>query len=76
MLPLQLEDLLGGALEPLLAIQALNQARSLYLNEVIEFNRSQFRLYTALGQPPLSALPALATTPLAVPVVPLQPATK
>lgn len=58
------------ALEPLLAIQALNQARSIYLNEVIEFNRAQFRLYTALGQPALNALPTMATTPLAVNVVP------
>src|SRR5204863_4548879 len=36
------------ALEPLLAIQALNQSRLQYLTEVIEYNRAQFRLYTAL----------------------------
>jgi len=58
------------ALEPLLAIQALNQARTLYLNEVIEFNRSQFRLSTAIGQPALQAMPSLTTTPLNVPVIP------
>jgi outer membrane protein TolC len=58
------------ALEPLLAIQALNQARVQYLTEVVEFNRAQFRLYTALGQPPLGALPETAPQPLAVPVVP------
>ncbi len=56
---------LFDALELLLAIQALNQARTQYLGEVIEFNRAQFRLYTALGQPPLCALPG---TPLAVDV--------
>jgi outer membrane protein TolC len=61
---------LYDALEPLLAIQALNQARSQYLAEVIEFNRAQFRLYTALGQPPLCALPG---TPVAV-EVPANPA--
>src|SRR5205085_8262717 len=33
------------ALEVLLAIQSLNNARVQYLTEVIEFNRSQFRLY-------------------------------
>lgn len=60
------------ALEPLLAIQALNQARVQYLAEVIEYNRAQFRLYTALGQPPLCALPGSA-----VPVeVPANPATQ
>jgi outer membrane protein TolC len=48
------------ALEPLLAIQALNQARTQYLAEVIEYNRAQFRLYTAMGQPPLCALPGAA----------------
>lgn len=57
-------------LEPLLAIQALNQARLQYLAEVVEFNRSQFRLYTAVGQPSIDALPTLAVSPLAVPVVP------
>jgi outer membrane protein TolC len=59
------------ALEPLVAIQALNQARVQYLNEVIEYNRAQFRLYTAMGQPPLCALPGV---PVAV-EVPANPAT-
>jgi outer membrane protein TolC len=53
------------ALEPLLAIQALNQARVQYLAEVIEYNRAQFRLYTAMGQPPLCALPG-TTVPVEV----------
>jgi outer membrane protein TolC len=39
------------ALEPLIAIQQLNQARVQYLSVVVEFNRAQFRLHTALGQP-------------------------
>src|SRR5439155_20920225 len=58
------------ALEPLLAIQALNQARTVYLNEVTEFNRLQFRLYTAIGQPPLQALSTMSTTPLPIPAAP------
>jgi outer membrane protein TolC len=57
------------ALEPLLAIQALNQARVQYLGEVIEYDRAQFRLYAALGQPPLCALPG-ETKPVEVPVNP------
>jgi outer membrane protein TolC len=59
------------ALEPLLAIQSLNQARQLYLTQVIEFNRAQLRLFTALGQPADCGLPALPT-PLDVPVAPKQ----
>jgi outer membrane protein TolC len=57
------------ALEPLLAIQALNQARLQYLAEVIEYDRAQFRLYTAMGQPPLCALPG-TTVPVQVPANP------
>jgi outer membrane protein TolC len=57
-------------LEPLLAEQALDVARSRYLTEVIEFNRAQFRLYWALGQPPVCALPQASALPVAVPVVP------
>jgi outer membrane protein TolC len=58
------------ALEPLTAVQALNQARVLYLQQVIEFNRSQFRLYAAIGQPAYCALDRAAPHPLEVPVVP------
>ena len=72
------------ALEPLLAIQALNQARLQYLAEVIEYNRAQFRLYTAMGQPPLCALPGVTVpvevhanpalgAPFAVPAAPAPP---
>jgi len=43
---------LFDALRPLQAIQLLNQARSNYLNAVIEYNRAQYRLFTAIGQPP------------------------
>lgn len=58
------------ALEPLLAIRALNQARREYLNAVIEFNRAQFRLYTALGRPPIQALDQGVVTSVEVPVAP------
>jgi outer membrane protein TolC len=56
-------------LEPLLAEQALHQARLQYLNQVIEFNRNQFRLYWALGQPVLCATPGTAV-PVETPVAP------
>ena len=58
------------ALEPLLSIQALDQARNRYLAAVIEFNKAQFRLYVALGQPAESALGTATPHPLEVPAVP------
>jgi len=61
------------ALEPLTGIQALNQARTQYLQTVIEFNRAQFRLYTALGQPAECALGTGVAQPLTVPAVPPPP---
>jgi outer membrane protein TolC len=50
------------ALEPLLAVQALNQARTQYVTAVVEYNRAQLRLYAALGHPPECTAPA-PTTP-------------
>ena len=40
-------------IEVLQPIQALAQARADYLNAVLAYNRAQFRLYRAIGQPPL-----------------------
>jgi outer membrane protein TolC len=57
-------------IEPLLAEQALHEARMRYLSAVIDYNRNQFRLYWALGQPPLSALPCASALPVRVPVTP------
>jgi outer membrane protein TolC len=51
---------LPGATRPievLQPIQALVQARTDYLNAVLDYNRAQFRLYRALGQPPLLPAP-------------------
>ena len=62
------------ALELLTAIQALNQARVSYLQQVVEFNRSQFRLFAAIGQPAVCGIDAGVTMPLDLPVVPPPPA--
>jgi outer membrane protein TolC len=62
------------AVELLLAEQALNQARRLYLSAVVEFNEAEFRLYWAMGQPPESALPHAQAIPVEVPPTPRQPA--
>jgi outer membrane protein TolC len=58
------------AIELLIAEQQLNQARFQYLGEVIEFDKAQFRLYSAMGQPALTALPKACAVPVAVPPAP------
>lgn len=60
-------------LQPLLAEQALSQARLQYLGNVIEYNKAQFRLYTAMGQPPQESLPSAAAIAVAVPPAPALP---
>jgi len=56
--------------EPLLALQALAQARNQYLNTVIDYNRAQFQLYTAMGRPAADAIPGATPAPVNVPAVP------
>src|SRR5260370_2213142 len=58
------------ALELLLAERDLDQARRQYLTEVIAYNRAQFQLYWALGQPPLESLPQLTPLHAQTPVLP------
>jgi outer membrane protein TolC len=60
-------------LEPLIAVQQVAVARNQLVHEVIEYNKAQFRLYTAMGQPPLEALPRATALPLEVPVEPPTP---
>jgi outer membrane protein TolC len=57
-------------LEPLLAEQALHEARMRYLSAVIDYNRNQFRLFWAMGQPPECALPKATALPVRTPVIP------
>jgi outer membrane protein TolC len=57
-------------LELLVAERDLNQARMQYLTEVIEYNRAQFQLYWALGQPPMESLAASSILPVQTPVLP------
>ena len=60
-------------LEPLVAAQTLARARSDYLDEVIAYNKAQFRLYNAMGQPVLEALPRATALPVQVPAAPPPP---
>ncbi|MFO0970456.1 MAG: TolC family protein [Gemmataceae bacterium] len=59
-------------LEPLIAEQQLANARTQLLAAVIRYNKAQFALYTALGQPAECALPAI-TLPAAAPTIPAIP---
>jgi outer membrane protein TolC len=59
-----------NTLEPLIAEQTLAQARSVYLTRVIDYNKAQFQLYRALGQPPLESLPTAVPAPVEIPVAP------
>jgi outer membrane protein TolC len=56
---------LAGATRPievLQPIQALVQARLDYLDAVLGYNRAQFRLFRAIGQPPMITTPAEPST--------------
>ncbi len=57
-------------IEPILAEQALHEARMRYLAAVIDYNRTQFRLFWAMGQPPECALPRANALPIETPVLP------
>jgi outer membrane protein TolC len=57
-------------LELLWAERDLDQARRQYLTEVIEYNRAQFQLYWALGQPPMESLAQSTSVPVKTPVLP------
>lgn len=57
-------------LQPLIAERDLDQARTAYLNAVIAYNKAEFRLYWALGQPPLEAPARAQPRALSVPVMP------
>ncbi len=63
-------------IELLQALQALSHARLDYLQVVADYNRAQFRLYTALGNPPQAALDQARRLPLTEPLVPPTPPEK
>jgi outer membrane protein TolC len=63
------------SVEPILAIQQLAQARYQYLAAVMDYNRAQFQLYTAIGQPSLEAVGKIRPQPVEVPPTPVPPYT-
>jgi outer membrane protein TolC len=65
-LPLNFKGVLDGALraiEALQAVQTLAQAQTQYLAAVIDYDRAQFELLRALGQPLVEGPPAACTGP-------------
>jgi outer membrane protein TolC len=60
-------------LEPLIAEQQISLVRTRYLQAIAEYNKTQFRLYTYLGQPTLAALPQATLVPVTVSSVPRVP---
>ncbi|QDV36591.1 TolC family protein [Tautonia plasticadhaerens] len=70
---------LPGATRPievLQPIQALATARQAYLDSVIAYNRSQFRLYHALGRPASLPPSTIGRTPPAGPIHVVEPASR
>lgn len=57
-------------LQPLTAIDQLQLARTAYLDDVIAYDRAQFQLYWAMGQPPICSLPSATAIPTQLPVRP------
>jgi outer membrane protein TolC len=57
-------------IELLQAIQALARSRQDYLQTVADYNRAQFRLYTALGNPPQCSLGSGNTVPTTESTIP------
>ena len=53
----------GHPIETLDSLRLLGRARYEYLDSIAEYNKSQFELYVALGQPPADALARPANEP-------------
>jgi outer membrane protein TolC len=57
----------GLPIEVLDSLRLLGRSRNAYLDSIIEYNRAQFDLYVALGQPPANFLARPVPTDLAPP---------
>ncbi len=71
----------GLPIEVLDSVRLLGQGRNDYVNAILDYNRAEFELYVALGQPPANVLARPAprpaeTIPAPVPEPPMAPAVK
>lgn len=53
---IRIENTVSPAIEVVDSLRLLARARNAYLDSIVDYNRSQFELYVALGQPPADAL--------------------
>jgi outer membrane protein TolC len=58
---------LGLPIEVLDSLRLLGRSRSTYLEAIVDYNRAQFELYVAIGQPPASQLARPVSDALALP---------
>jgi outer membrane protein TolC len=64
----------GLPIEVLDSLRLLQRSRLAYLDAIIDYNRAQFELYVALGQPPACTLARPVPASLGDPVAPSAPA--
>jgi outer membrane protein TolC len=69
---IRIEGAVGLPIEVLDSLRLLARARNEYLDSIVDYNRAQFELFVALGQPPADALahpvPTAGVTPAGRPV--------
>jgi len=53
---LRIENTVAPAIETVDSLRLLARARYAYLDSIVDYNRAQFELYVALGQPPAASL--------------------
>ncbi len=68
----------GLPIETIDSLRLLGRSRYEYLDAILDYNRAQFQLYVAMGQPPAAALarpvpPGLAKPPAPKPLAPEKP---
>ena len=66
----------GLPIEVLNSLRILARSRGEYLDAIIDYNRAQFQLYAALGQPPAAALAWTIPEDLTKPSAPKKPESK
>ena len=72
---LRIENTVAPAIETTDSLRLLARARSAYLDAIVDYDRAQFELFVALGQPPADALarpvPTQGVTPPGEPLIDL-----
>ncbi|MFO0892680.1 MAG: TolC family protein [Isosphaeraceae bacterium] len=64
---IRIENTIAPALEVIDSLRLLARSRYAYLDSIVDYNRAQFELYVAMGQPPADALAHAVPTEGVVP---------